>query len=289
MTRVGFAGLGIMGEAMSRNLLKAGHPLTVYNRTPGKAEPLVSAGARAAARLPDLVHASDVVITMLSDPAAVRDVALGEEGILFALAPGKTWIDMSTVSPGSSREMAARTARTGAHYLEAPVLGSRVPAAEARLTILSAGEPAVARDLEPILLAMGSRVIYLGPVGAAAHMKLIVNQVMGTVLAVFAEAALTGMAAGLAADRILEVLEGSVADCPAIRIKGRDMLVTRAFETNFPLRHALKDLRLAVEAGDSLGVPTPVTAAAWQLFSAARERGFGGKDVSAVLRGLTDG
>ncbi len=287
MARVGFVGLGTMGDPMCRNLLADGHDLTVYNRSREKMEPLVVAGAKGAASLSDLVGRSEVVITMLADTAAVREVAAGQDGIVFALTPGKTYIDMSTVSPESSREIAAMTKRAGADYLEAPVLGSRKPAAEKTLVILTGGDAAVAQRMEPVLLAMGSRVVYMGDVGAAAHMKLIVNQILGTILCVFAEAGLTGMAAGLRAERMLDVLQSSVVACPAIQVKGADMLGGRAFAVQFPLKHAHKDLRLAVMAGDAAGVPTPVTAAAHQLFSIARERGFGDHDVSAVLRALT--
>ncbi len=194
---------------------------------------------------------------------------------------------MSTVSPESSREIAALTARTGADYLEAPVLGSRKPAVERTLVILAGGDAAVAIRVEPLLLAMGKKVVYVGGAGAAAHMKLIVNQIMGTILCVFAEAALTGIAAGLSAEKILEVVQSSAAACPVIGAKGPDMLGERAFAPQFPLKHAQKDMRLAVAAGDAAGVPTPVTAAAHQLFSIARERGFGDHDVSAVLRAIT--
>lgn len=287
MARVGFIGLGIMGDPMCRNLIAAGHDVTVHNRSREKMAPLVAAGAKGAASVADLVGRCEVVITMLADPAAVREVAAGQDGILFALAPGKTYIDMSTVSPESSREIAAMAKRTGADFLEAPVLGSRKPAEEKALVILAGGDAAVAKRMEPLLLAMGSRVVYMGDVGAAAHMKLIINQMMGTILCVFAEAALTGMAAGLPADRILDVVQSSVVACPAVQIKGKDMLGNRAFAVQFPLKHAHKDLRLAVMAGDAAGVPTPVTAAAHQLFSIARERGFGDHDISAVLRALT--
>lgn len=287
MARVGFIGVGIMGDPMCRNLLAAGHEVTVHNRSREKMVPLVAAGATGAPSVAELVARSDVVITMLSDPAAVREVATAQDGILLSLAPGKTYIDMSTVSPESSREIAAMAKKAGAEYLEAPVLGSRRPAAERTLVILAGGDAAVAKRMEPLLLAMGSRVVYMGDVGAAAHMKLIVNQMMGTILCVFAEAALTGMAAGLPAERILDVVQSSVVACPAVQIKGKDMLGDRAFAVQFPLKHAHKDLRLAVMAGDAAGVPTPVTAAAHQLFSIARERGFGDHDISAVLRALT--
>ncbi len=287
MARVGFVGLGIMGDPMCRNLMAAGHDVTVYNRSREKMEPLLAAGAKGAASVAELVERCEVAITMLSDPAAVREVAGGQSGILFALSPGKTYIDMSTVSPETSRELAASVKRKGADFLEAPVLGSRRPAAEKTLVILAGGDAVVAKRMEPLLLAMGSRVVYMGDVGSAAHMKLIINQMMGTILCVFAEAALTGLAAGLRAERMLDVIQSSVVACPAIQVKGSDMLGGREFAVQFPLKHAHKDLRLAVMAGDAAGVPTPVTAAAHQLFSIARERGFGDHDISAVLRALT--
>ena len=288
MAKVGFIGLGIMGEPMCRNILRKGHDVVVYNRTRAKMEPLVAAGAKAATSLAELVRRSEVVITMVSDPPAVRDVLTAKGGILSALSPGKTYMDMTTVSPETSRETGDLVRGTGAEYLEAPVLGSRKPATEGTLVILSGGDAGLSRRMEPLLLAMGSKVVYMGETGMAAHMKLIINQILGTVLCVFAEAALTGMEAGLPAGKILEVLGSSMVACPAIQIKGEDMLGERVFTPNFPLKHAHKDLRLAVETGKAAGVPTPVTKAACDLFAAARDKGFGDRDVSAVLRGLTD-
>jgi len=288
MAKVGFIGLGIMGEPMCRNVLAKGHDVTVYNRTPAKMEPLVAAGAIAATSLADLVRRSEVTITMVSDPAAVRDVVTTKGGIIEALSPGKTYIDMTTVSPETSRGIARLVRETGADYLEAPVLGSRKPAAEGTLVILTGGDPGVSRRVEPLLLAMGSRVIHMGDTGMAAHMKLIINQIMGTILCVFAEGALAGMEAGLSAEKILAVLQNSVVSCPAIVLKGPDMLGERVFTPNFPLKHAHKDMRLAVETGKAMGVPTPVTKAACDLFGAARDKGFGDRDISAVLRALTD-
>jgi 3-hydroxyisobutyrate dehydrogenase-like beta-hydroxyacid dehydrogenase len=288
MAKVGFVGLGTMGEPMCRNLLSKGHDVTVYNRTPAKMGPLIAAGAQASASLADLVRRSEVTITMISDPIAVRDVVTAKGGLLGALSPGKTYIDMTTVSPETSREIARMVRGTGADYLEAPVLGSRKPATEGTLVILTGGDAGLSRRLEPLLLAMGSRVIHMGDTGMAAHMKLIINQIMGTILCVFAEGALTGMEAGLPAEKILDVLENSVVTCPAIRIKGADMLGERVFTPNFPLKHAHKDMRLAVETGKAAGIPTPVTKAACDLFAAARDKGFGDRDISAVLRALTD-
>jgi len=288
MAKIGFIGLGIMGAPMCGNLLAKGHDVTVYNRSREKMAPLVAAGAKGASSVARLVEQADIVITMLSDPAAVWEVVAETAGVLSALKEGKTYIDMSTVSPESSREISAMVRKAGADFLEAPVLGSRKPATEGTLVILAGGDPEVARRMEPILLTMGSKVVYMGEVGLAAHMKLIINQVLGTLLCVFSEAALTGMAAGIPAEKILEVVQNSIVGCLAIQIKGKDMLGERAFAVHFPLKLAHKDMRLAVLAGDAAGVPTPVTAAAYQLFSIACERGFGEHDVSAVLRALTD-
>ena len=288
MAKVGFIGLGIMGEPMCRNVLAGGHDVTVYNRTPAKMAPLVEAGAKAASSLAELVRRSEVVITMVSDPAAVRDVVTARGGLLSALSPGMTYIDMTTVSPETSREIAILVRGTGASFLEAPVLGSRRPAAEGTLVILTGGDAEVSRRSEPLLRTMGRKVVHMGDIGMAAHMKLIINQIMGTLLCVFAEAALTGITAGLPGERILEVIEDSVVASPAIRAKGPDMLGERVFTPHFPLKHAHKDMRLAVEAGRKAGVPTPVTKAALDLFDAALSGGFGDRDISAVLHGLTD-
>jgi len=288
MAKVGFIGLGIMGEPMCQNILSKGHDVVVYNRTRAKMGPLVAAGAKAAPSLAALVHRSEVVITMVADPAAVRDVVTAKGGLLSALSPGTTYIDMSTVSPEASREIAVLVRGTGADYLEAPVLGSKKAAADGTLTILTGGDAELSRRMEPLLLAMGSKVVHMGDTGMAAHMKLIVNQLFGVTLCVFAEAALTGMEAGLSADKILEVLSSSVVASPAIQAKGKDMLGERVFTPHFPLKHAYKDMRLAVEAGKAGGIPTPVTKAACDLFGAAWDKGFGDRDLSAVLHALTD-
>lgn len=288
MAKVGFIGLGIMGEPMCRNVLAGGHDVVVYNRTRAKMDPLVAAGAKAASSLAELVRRSEVVITMVSDPAAVRDVVTAKGGLLSALSPGMTYIDMTTVSPETSREIATLVRGTGASFLEAPVLGSKKPATEGTLVILTGGNEELSRQMEPLLRTMGSRVVHMGETGMAAHMKLLINQMLGALLCVFSEAALTGMAAGLPAGKILEVIEHSVVACPAIRAKGPDMLGERVFTPNFPLKHALKDVRLAVEAGKEAGLPTPVTKAACDLFAAALAKGYGDRDISAVLCGLTD-
>jgi 3-hydroxyisobutyrate dehydrogenase-like beta-hydroxyacid dehydrogenase len=288
MAKVGFIGLGIMGEPMCRNVLSKGHDVIVYNRTRSKMGTLVAAGAKAAGSLAELVQRSEVVITMVADPAAVRDVVTAKTGLLCALTAGTTHIDMSTVSPETSREIAMLVRGTGADYLEAPVLGSREAAADGTLTILTGGDIDLSRRMEPLLLSMGSRVIHMGDTGMAAHMKLIVNQVAGTVLCAFAEAALAGMEAGLPAGKILEVIGRSLVACDAIRVKGGDMLGERVFTPNFPLKHACKDMRLAVETAMAAEVPSPVTQAAYDLFGKACDKGFGDRDISAVVRAITD-
>ena len=288
MAKVGFIGLGIMGEPMCRNVLSKGHHVTVYNRTRSKMGTLVAAGAKPASSVAELVQRSEVVITMVSDPAAVHDVVTAKTGLLCALSPGTVHIDMSTVSPAASREIAMLVRGTGADYLEAPVLGSRKAAEDGALTILTGGDADLSRRMEPLLLAMGSRVIHIGETGMAAHVKLLINQIMGTLLCVFSEAALTGMEVGIPAEKILEVIGYSGVACDALRMKGKDMLGERVFTPNFPLKHAYKDMRLAVETGKAAGIPSPVTQAARDMYGQAWDKGFGDRDISAVIRALTD-
>ncbi|MBP2689786.1 MAG: glyoxylate/succinic semialdehyde reductase 2, chloroplastic-like [Deltaproteobacteria bacterium] len=295
MAKVGFVGLGIMGEPMCRNLLAKGHDVTVYNRTPAKMGPLVAAGANAATSLADLVRRSDVTITMVSDPVAVRDVVTAKGGLLGALSPGKTYIDMTTVSPEASREVARMIRDTGADYLEAPVLGSRKPATDGTLVILTGGDAALSGRMEPILLSMGSRVIHMGDTGMAAHMKLIINQIMGTVLCVFAEGALVGMEAGLSL-RAAELGRGVPGDpAQGTGHAGREGLHPELpAEARAQGHAACRRSREgdgdpdAGDEGKAMGIPTPVTKAACDLFGAARDKGFGDRDLSAVMRALTD-
>jgi 3-hydroxyisobutyrate dehydrogenase-like beta-hydroxyacid dehydrogenase len=288
MAKVGFIGLGIMGEPMCRNVLSKGHSVVVYNRTRSKMGPIVAAGAKPAGSLAELVQRSEVVITMVSDPAAVRDIVTAKTGLLCALTSGTTHIDMSTVSPETSREIAMMVRGTGADYLEAPVLGSMQAAVDGALTILTGGDADLSTRMEPLLLAMGRRVIHIGDTGMAAHMKLIINQMMSTLLCVFSEAALTGIEAGIPAEKILEVIGYSGVACDALRMKGKDMLGERVFTPNFPLKHAFKDMRLAVEAGKAAGIPSAVTAAARDMYGQAWDKGYGDRDISAVIRALTD-
>lgn len=288
MAKVGFIGLGIMGEPMCRNVLAKGHDVIVYNRTRAKMGPLVSMGAKPAGSVAELVRRSEIVITMVSDPAALRDVVTAKTGILPALSPGTVHIDMSTVSPETSREVALLARGTGADFLEAPVLGSLQAATEGTLTILTGGDAELSLRLEPLLLAMGSRVIHVGDTGMAAHMKLLINQMMGTLLCVFSEAALTGIEAGLSPGKILEVIGHSGVACAALKMKAPDMLGERVFTPNFPLKHAFKDMRLAVETGKALGIPSAVTAASRDMYGQAWDKGFGDRDISAVIRALTD-
>jgi 3-hydroxyisobutyrate dehydrogenase len=262
--------------------------VVVYNRTRPKMGTLVAAGAKPAGSVADLVRRSEVVITMVSDPSAVRDVVTAETGLLSALSAGTTHIDMSTVSPETSRGIAVLIRGTGADYLEAPVLGSKEAAEEGTLTILTGGDADLSRRMEPLLLAMGGRVIHIGETGTAAHMKLLINQMTGTLLCVFAEAALAGMEAGIPAEKILEAIRCSGVDCDALRTRGNDMLMERAFTPGFPLKHAYKDMRLAVDTGKAAGIPSPVTQAARDMYGMAWDKGFGDRDMSAVIRALTD-
>ncbi len=185
---IGFMGLGIMGVPMAANLLKAGYPLTVYNRSPAKAEPLVRQGAILAPTPRGLAESAEVVIAMVTGPEALNDLLWGPGGAGEALTTGKTFINMSSVSPSFTRQLAPALAASGAVLIDAPVSGTKKPAEEGALTILAGGPEDQVRELEPIFLALGKKVIYCGPAGQGSMMKMFINLLLALMMEGFAEA-----------------------------------------------------------------------------------------------------
>src|SRR5205814_5021864 len=207
---IGFIGLGNMGAPMAGNLLKAGFSVIVWNRTESKARPLVEKGAAWADGPRHLAEKSDVVITMLEDARAVREVLLGAEGVVAARHPNLRIIDMSTISPKDSRDIAQQVADRGMIMIDSPVSGSVNAAAGALLTAHVGGEPEVVESVLPILRAMGKNVFHLGPNGMGCYMKLVNNVVLAASLAGFSEAFVLGKKAGLPPQQMLDViLQGS--------------------------------------------------------------------------------
>jgi len=278
---VGYIGMGIMGSAMAGRLIDAGYAVTVWNRSKEKCEPLEKKGAKMADSAQDLVETCDVVFSCTSDPASARAVVFGEKGVLAGIAKGKRYIDMSTVDEECVIEIAEAITASGGRFLEAPVSGSKGPALNGQLVILSAGEEALQKEVQPMLDILGKRTFFLGEAGCGARMKLVVNMVMGINMVALCEGLSVGQKAGLSGKDILEVIkEGAIAS-PMYGLKGPKML-EGDFAPNFPLKHQQKDVRLAVDMGDKVGQSMPLAAACNEAFKAARAAGKGDDDFSAV-------
>lgn len=285
MGTFGFIGLGIMGNAMARNLVRAGFDVTIWNRSPEKAAPLAALGATLAATPQAVIEACPVTFAMLADPAAAEAVCFGKNGVLEGIAPGKGYVDMSTVDADTARRIGAAVAARGGHFLEAPVSGSKKPAEDGTLVILAAGERSLYEDALPGLEKMGKKILFLGEAGNGANMKLVINMVMGEMMAALCEGLALGGKAGLAQADILDVLDAGALANPMFRLKGE--LITRGdFTTAFPLKHMQKDLRLAVGLGDRLDQPLFAAAAANEAFKRAREMGLADKDFSALYEAI---
>ncbi|KAL3694957.1 hypothetical protein R1sor_008608 [Riccia sorocarpa] len=283
----GFLGLGIMGLAMAKNLLALGVPLTVWNRSPDKCAALVELGATAAKTPAEVVLKSKITFAMLADPAVALTVALGAGGVLEALTPGKSYVDMSTVDAETSATIGRAITAKGARFLEAPVSGSKKPAEDGQLVILAAGDESLFHDATGAFDVMGKKSFYLGETGNGAKMKLVVNMIMGSMMTAFAEGLSLAEKAGLDKSDLLDVLDlGAIAN-PMFKLKGPSVIKGN-FPPAFPLKHQQKDMRLALALGDEVAQTMPVAAAANEVFKKARNLGLGDNDFSAVYKAVTD-
>ncbi|MDR2550135.1 MAG: NAD(P)-dependent oxidoreductase [Desulfobulbus sp.] len=284
--RYGFLGLGIMGSRMAARLLRAGFDVTVWNRDAGKCLPLVELGARQCASPKEVAASVDIVFAMVADPQASLDLCFGADGVLAGIGPGSGYVDMSTVDPATSRRIAEAVAAKGARFLEAPVSGTKQPAADGTLVILAAGDRDLYDRSLPAFERMGRLSLHLGDVvGQGAKMKLVVNLVLGTMMEILGESLALGEKCGLAGDQILQVLaEGAMAN-PMFRVKG-PMILTGDTTTSFPLKHMEKDLRLTLQLSRELEQDLPVAAAVHAVFGKALAEGYGDRDIAAVVRSL---
>jgi len=283
--RVGFLGLGTMGTPMAINVAKANFPLLVWNRTASKMEPLLRLGAKAGKGPAQVAAEVDVVITMVSKPQDVEELVVGPEGVAAGMKPGAVLIDMSTVSPSTSRKLAGALATKRAEFLDAPVVGSKGPATEGALVILVGGLPQTLERCQPILQAMGKTIIHAGNVGMGSVLKLATNLMLGHLMAGFAESVHLVEAAGLQPKRLLEVLDASTFRSPWYQTKGASM-VKRDFTAHFALKHMRKDLDLMGALAQELAITLPVTESVCRLFAQAHEAGKGELDYSAVFSQL---
>jgi 3-hydroxyisobutyrate dehydrogenase-like beta-hydroxyacid dehydrogenase len=266
---VGLIGLGLMGKPMGANLLKAGHVLTVWNRTASRGDDLVAQGAKRATTPREVAAASEVILTIVSDPPALESVLWGESGVFSGLRRGSVMIESSTVSPGLEKRAAAAAAALGAEFLEAPVTGGTWGAEKGELVFMVGGEASTLKRVEPVLGAMGKKWFHLGPVGAGQTVKLAMNLLLNLQVEAFAEALALVTRAGVPGQSLFEVMQSSMGRSGVLDLKGANMLKGE-YKPNFPLRLMHKDVGLALDLGNQLGVPLPAAAAAREVMNAVK-------------------
>ena len=284
--KIGFIGLGIMGSRMAANLQKQGYSLVVFNRTRAKAEPLLGPCGGLSDSPAKLAEQVDVLFTMLAHPDAVEQAALGRNGFLDHLKPNALWVDCSSVNPSFSKKMAAEAARREIHFVDAPVTGSAVPAAEAKLTFWVGADPADLEKIRPLLLCMGNKIVHTGGQGTGTSMKMVVNLLLGTGMAAFAEGMALGEGLGLSQKMLFDSLLGTPPVAPFLASK-REKIESGNYETEFPLRWMQKDMHLASVSAYESGVAMPLSNAAKELYRLAMREGHASQDFSAIYDYLT--
>ena len=285
--KIGFIGLGIMGSRMAVNLQKYGHSLVVFNRTRAKAEPLLGPCGTFSDSPAKLAEQVDVLFTMLAHPDAVEQAALGANGFLDHLKPNAVWVDCSSVNPSFSKRMAVEAARREIHFVDAPVTGSAPAAAEAKLIFWVGTDPADLERIRPLLLCMGNKIVHTGGQGMGTSMKMVVNLLLGTGMAAFAEAMALGEGLGISRKMLFDSLLGTPPVAPFLASK-REKIESGNYETEFPLRWMQKDMHLATVSAYESGVAMPLTNVAKEIYRLAMRDGHDTEDFSVVYEYLSN-
>jgi 3-hydroxyisobutyrate dehydrogenase len=280
---VGMIGLGLMGKPMAKNLLQAGYSVYVWNRTAAKAQDLVDAGAKLAANPRELASNVDVLITIVSDPPALEEVLWGTDGAFPALKPGSLYMDSSTISPDLARRIAAECGKAGVEFLDAPVTGGTWGAEKGELLFMIGGEQKVFDRAKPVLEAMGTKFFLLGPHGAGQTIKLAMNSILALQVDALAEALALVRGAGIQGEKLIEVLQASMARSGVLDVKA-PLMLKGDYPASFPLRLMHKDMRLALELAKQEGVQLPALAAAYETFSKVKDAAKDDPDFAAVSR-----
>jgi 3-hydroxyisobutyrate dehydrogenase len=282
MTKVTLLGTGTMGAAMARRMRAHGFPVRAWNRSRAKAEPLAADGVEVVETPRVAAEGADVLITMLTDGAAVEAAMLGPEGALAVAAPGCTWLQTSTVGIAACRRLAELAARSQLGFVDAPVSGSKEQAERGELMVLAAGAPELEARVKPVLEAIARRTVWLGAVGAGTRAKLAMNAWVTGLVAVLAETITLSDGLDLDPHLFLDLLRGGPSDSPYAQLKGKAMIEGQA-APSFALRLAHKDLRLILDAGREAGVSLPVLAAIEEKFDRAERQGRGDEDLASVV------
>ncbi len=283
MKKIGFIGLGTMGAPMAANLLRKGYSITVYNRSLEKAEELVGLGASVAGTPADAARNADVLITMLSNDNAIRQVFYDAYGILEGLRSGMTIIDCSTISPHTSKTLYAELAENGVRFLDAPVTGSKPAAISGSLVFMVGGDEEVLEEQTDVFEAMGSKIIYMGSAGSGSYAKLAHNTIVGINAIGFIEGLSLAAKANIHLDKFLDIVLAGAASSRQAELKGPKILA-RDFDVQFSMQLMHKDLRIATQLTDQLQLTTPMLGMAKNVFEMGLSKGLGDKDLCAVAQ-----
>ena len=284
--QIGFIGLGIMGLPMARHLIEAGHSLTAFSKTRAKAEALAKeAGADkcvAAATPAELARRSDLIFLIVSDTAAVEEMAVGPNGLFEGLRKGAVVADCSTISPSASRRLAAQAGERGARWLDAPCTGSKAGAESGNLTFMIGGEQAVFESVRDHFLPMGKKLYYVGSNGMGLHAKLTQNLVLALTYQGVCEGFVLAAKAGVPPRLMYDIIQNSAARAGILEYKA-PAIFRGAWATNFSLKWMYKDITLMLESGREMGVPLPALSVVHELFGANIARGHGDDDYASVI------
>lgn len=283
--KIGFIGLGIMGSRMAANLLKEGYDIKVYNRTKEKANELLENGATWAGSAAEAGEEVDILFTMLEKPEVVEELAIGKNGFLYSMKKNSLWVDSSTVNPSFSEKMSRHSAENELRFMDAPVSGSKKPAADAELLFLVGGEKADFEEVKPVLLKMGKDAVHIGPAGKGSAMKIMINQLLGQSILAFSESLNLGMAMGIDKKTGMDILLKTPVTAPILEVF-RSRIENNDYEPNFPLKHLQKDLHLFTETAYELGQPSPLTSAAEEVYGLAKHKNMADLDFTAVFKFL---
>ncbi len=285
MHNIAYLGLGIMGSGMAQNLLKAGYPVTVWNRNSEACKPLIEQGANQADTPAQAVTNADVVMYCLSNDAAIEAVVFGKDGVLSGVHSGQIVVNMSTVHPDTSRREAAAYAQRGVEFLDAPVFGSKNESAAGGLWIVVGGKPEVFEQVKPILEPLSDSIHYMGDTGKGAAMKLVGNSLVASQIEALGEAMILATKAGLNPQDVLNVLHVVDFRSPIFDSMG-GALVKRDFSTSFALKWMLKDANLIARFAQDLNSPVPAAAVVRETIKAAVNQGWGEENASALIKAL---
>jgi 3-hydroxyisobutyrate dehydrogenase-like beta-hydroxyacid dehydrogenase len=284
MAKLGFLGLGLMGQSMARRLLQAGHEVALWSHTAGKAEKLAAEGKGTACGSPaEVVSKAECIFLCVGDTAMSREVLLGSHGVIEGAGQGSIVADCSTISPEASREIGGEFGRKGVHFLDAPCTGSTPGATNGTLTFMIGGDQAVFDRAKPWFEPMGKLFYYCGGPGMGLQAKLTQNLVLANIMQAFSEGIVLATKAGVEPGLMLQILDNSAAKSGLISYKA-PFVLRRDFGANFSTKWMHKDIGLALDSGRALDVPLPVTALTQQMLRAAISKGYGDQDFCSMIR-----